>query len=182
MCPNAEHAVPLGVNTSVFAVNMCGRACTHTSLMCLHICARTSDIATQVRVLTRACVTFPRKRFYFNVYYLFLRDRERQSTRRGRGRERERGRHRIPSRLQAPSCRHRAPRGARTREPRDHDLSRSRRLKRLSHPRAPEKRKIFKFYHCPTELFTVGGNLTISVKRQTERGAQALRVENFYFP
>ena len=38
------------------------------------------------------------------------------------GRGRERGRRRIRSRLQAPSCQHRAPRGARTHEPRDHDL------------------------------------------------------------
>ena len=53
------------------------------------------------------------------------------------GAERDRGRHRIPSRLQAPSCRHRARRGAPTHEPRDHDLSRSRTLHRLSHPGAP---------------------------------------------
>ena len=46
--------------------------------------------------------------------YLFLRDRERQSTSRG---EAERGRHRIRSRLQAPSCQHRAQCGARTHEP-----------------------------------------------------------------
>ena len=120
--------------------------------------------------------SFYLKKIFFYIY-LFLRDRARA----GEG-QRERGRHRIRSRLQAPSCQHRAPRGARTREPRNHDLSRSERLKRLSHPRAPENTKIFKFYHCPTELFTVGGNQTISVKRQTERGAQALRVENFYLP
>ena len=42
-------------------------------------------------------------------------------------RDRERGRHRIPSRLQAPSCQHRARRGARTHEPWDHDLKGSRR-------------------------------------------------------
>ena len=49
----------------------------------------------------------------------------------------ERGRHRIRNRLQALSCQHRAPRGAPTHEPRDHDLSRSRKLNRLSHPDAP---------------------------------------------
>ena len=41
---------------------------------------------------------------------------------------RERGRHRIRSRLQAPSCQHRALHGARTHGPWDHDLSRSQRL------------------------------------------------------
>ena len=52
--------------------------------------------------------------YVFNVY-LFLRQRERE-TEHERGRGRERGRHRIRSRLQALSCQHRAPRGARTRE------------------------------------------------------------------
>ena len=50
----------------------------------------------------------------------------------------ERGRHRIRSRLQAPSCQRRARRGARTHELRDHDLSRSQTLDRLNHPGAPE--------------------------------------------
>ena len=50
--------------------------------------------------------------FFFNVYvFIFLRQRE--SMNRGGS---ERGRHRIPSRLQAPSCQHRARRGARTHE------------------------------------------------------------------
>ena len=57
----------------------------------------------------------------------------------GKGRERERGRHGIRSRLRAPSCQHRAWRGARTHEPRDHDLSRSRTLKWLSHPGTPRR-------------------------------------------
>ena len=66
------------------------------------------------------------------------RDRERQrDTKHEQGRGRERGRHRIGSRLQALSCRHRAPRGARTHEPRDHDLSQSWTLNRLSHSGAP---------------------------------------------
>ena len=51
--------------------------------------------------------------------------------------QRERGRHRIQSRLQALSCLHKAQRGAWTHGPRDHDLSRSRTLNRLSHPGAP---------------------------------------------
>ena len=53
------------------------------------------------------------------------------------GRGRERGRHWIQSRLQAPSCHHRAQRRARTHGLQDHDLSRSWTLNRLSHPGAP---------------------------------------------
>ena len=52
-------------------------------------------------------------------------------------RGREGGRHRIQSGLQALSCQRRAQHGARTHELRDHDLSRSRTLNRLSHPGAP---------------------------------------------
>ena len=55
-------------------------------------------------------------------------------------RGREKGRHRIQSRLQAPSCQHRARRGARTHGLWDHDLSWSRTLNRLSHPGAPTVR------------------------------------------
>ena len=58
-------------------------------------------------------------------------------TEREQGRGRERGRHRIWSRLQALSCRHRAWRGAQTHKPRDHDLSRCRTLNRLSRPGIP---------------------------------------------
>ena len=54
------------------------------------------------------------------------------------GKVRERGRHRITSRLQVPSCQHRARCRARTHGTRDHDLSRSRSLNRLSHPGAPQ--------------------------------------------
>ena len=61
-----------------------------------------------------------------------------RETEHEQGRGRERGRHRIRSGLQALSCQHRARRGAQTREPRDHDLSRSRTLNRLSHPGAPK--------------------------------------------
>ncbi|VFV30673.1 pregnancy-associated glycoprotein [Lynx pardinus] len=53
------------------------------------------------------------------------------------GEGRERGRRRLRSRLQAPSCEHRARRGARTPQPRDHALSRSRTFNRLSPPGAP---------------------------------------------
>ena len=50
----------------------------------------------------------------------------------------ERRRHSVQYRLQALSCQHRAQRGARTHKPRDHDLSRSGTLNRLSHPGAPK--------------------------------------------
>ncbi|XP_053056234.1 threonine aspartase 1 isoform X2 [Acinonyx jubatus] len=53
------------------------------------------------------------------------------------GMDRERKRHRIRSRHQTLSCQHRAPLGARTHRPRDHDLSQSWTLNRLSHPGAP---------------------------------------------
>ena len=53
------------------------------------------------------------------------------------GRGRDRRRHRIASRLQALRCQHRGQHGARTHEQRDHGLSRSQPLNRLSHPGAP---------------------------------------------
>nr|XP_060467821.1 threonine aspartase 1 isoform X2 [Panthera onca] len=53
------------------------------------------------------------------------------------GMGRERKRHRIRSRHQTLSCQDRAPLGARTHRPRDHDLSRSWTLNRLNHPGAP---------------------------------------------
>ena len=71
---------------------------------------------------------------FFNVH-LFLRQRE---TEHERGRGRERGRHRIWSRFQALSCQHRTRHGARTHEPRDHDMSWSQKLNQLSHPGAPQ--------------------------------------------
>ena len=49
----------------------------------------------------------------------------------------ERGRYRIRSRLQVLSRQHRVRHGAWTHEPRDHDLSWSWTLNRLSHPGAP---------------------------------------------
>ena len=64
-----------------------------------------------------------------------MRQRERQSM--NGGRVRERGRHSIRSRLQAPSCQHRAWCGARTYRPWDGDLSWSQPLNRLSHPGTP---------------------------------------------
>ena len=71
---------------------------------------------------------------FFNVY-LFLWETETECEW-GEG-QRERERHRIWSRLQAPSCQPRAPHGAPTLEPQNHDLSRSQTLNQLSHPGAP---------------------------------------------
>ena len=83
---------------------------------------------------TSSAVLFGFFHNFFNIY-LFLRQRE---TEHEWGRGRERGRHRIRNRLQALSCQHRARHGPRTHGPRDHDLSRSRTLIRLSHPGAPQ--------------------------------------------
>ena len=74
--------------------------------------------------------------FFLKKKYLFIFERERETECEwGRGRERER--HRIRGRLQALSCQHRAPCGAQTHGPWDHDLSRSWMLTPLSHPGAP---------------------------------------------
>ena len=51
---------------------------------------------------------------------MFIFERDRENVSRG-GAEKES--HRIQSRPQAPGCQHRAQRGARTRELRDHDLA-----------------------------------------------------------
>ena len=74
-------------------------------------------------------------KFFFNIY-LFLRQRE---TEHEWGEGQREGDTEFGSRLQAPSCQHRARRGARTCEPQDHDLSRSRTLNRLSHPSTPNR-------------------------------------------
>ena len=106
----------------------------------------------------------------FNVY-LFLRRRE---TEHERGRGRERGRHRIRSRLQAPSCQHRAHRGAWTRQPWDHDLSRSRALDRLSHPGVPYC--LFVFFKSLREGERKRAHTHVSLRgaeRKGEREAQA---------
>ena len=67
------------------------------------------------------------------MFYLFL-ERDRQGMSRW-GTEWEG--HRIRSRLQALNCQHRAPHGARTHKPWDHDLSQSQMPNRLNHPGVP---------------------------------------------
>ena len=71
--------------------------------------------------------------YIFLIFLMFIFETESKRVREGR----ERGRHRIQSRLQALNRQHRARRGARTHELRDHDLSRSWTLNQLSHPGAP---------------------------------------------
>ena len=61
----------------------------------------------------------------------------------------ERDTHRIWNRLQAPRCQQRARCEARTHEPRDRDVSRSRTLNRLSHPGAPA---LGSYISCPRPL------------------------------
>ena len=81
------------------------------------------------------------------MFILFF-ERERQrmrQTEREWARSRER-RYRIRSRLQALSCQHRARRGSWPHGSRDHDVSRSWTLNRLSHPGAP-KHLLFKEDH-----------------------------------
>ena len=70
----------------------------------------------------------------FFIMFIYFWERETECE---QGRDRERGRHRIRSRLQTLSCQHRAWHGAGTHKPRDHDLSWSQTLSRLSHPAAP---------------------------------------------
>ena len=73
------------------------------------------------------------KKNFFLTFIHFWESETEHEWRRGR----ERGRHRIWSRLQALSHQHRAWCGAWTHKLRDHDLSRSQTLSRLSHPGAP---------------------------------------------
>ena len=63
--------------------------------------------------------------------------RERQSTSRARAEREGNTESKAGSRLQAPSCQHRARCGVWTHKPWDHDLSQSQTLSQLSHPGAP---------------------------------------------
>ena len=100
------------------------------------ICAKGHPLerTAVVDILAQSCAYWEGPSFFFLCFYLFLRQTE---TEHEQGRGRERGRHRIRSGLQAPSCQHRARRGARTHELWDRDPSRSRTPNRLSHPGAP---------------------------------------------
>ena len=80
--------------------------------------------------------------FFWKFLFLFLKERESMS-----GGRAERGRHRIRSRLQAPSCQHKAQCWAQIHEPWDHDLSQSQMVNRLSHPGAP--RVLITFVRSP---------------------------------
>ena len=96
-----------------------------------------SDVYLQNQLILTPTVEIKDPQRCFKIFLnvcLFLRQRE---TEHEWGRGRERGRRRIRSRLQALSCQHRAQHGARTHRLRDHDLSRSWMLNRLSHSGAP---------------------------------------------
>ena len=73
----------------------------------------------------------------FSCLFMFW-ETDRDRARAGEGQREEETQN--SNRLQALSCQHRARCGARTREPRDHDLSQSRTLNWLSHPDAPRTR------------------------------------------
>ena len=82
----------------------------------------------------------------------------------------QRGRHRIRSRLRAPSCRHRARCGAWTHKLWDHDLNRSRMLNRLSHPGAPKNH---------FDSYGTRGTLTCRLSRNYERILQPITNQIF---
>ena len=71
-------------------------------------------------------------KFFFNIY-LLLRDRDKAWA----GEEQSEEETQNRSRLQAPSCWHRARLGTRTHKLRDHALSQSQMLNLLNHPGAP---------------------------------------------
>ena len=84
----------------------------------------------------------------FNVYLFFERETK---TEHEWGKGRERGRYRIRSRLQVPSCQHRAGHKAQAQEPRDYDLGRSQMLNQLSHPGTPDSTCLKKAYQSGGE-------------------------------
>ena len=67
--------------------------------------------------------------FFFFLMFIYFWERETECK---QGRSRKRGRHRIQSRLQDPSCQHRARGGAKTHKPWDPDLIRRVRLRCLT--------------------------------------------------
>ena len=81
---------------------------------------------------------------FFKIY---LRETETEHER-GRGRERERETQ-NPKQDPGSGCQHRAQRGAQTHKPRDHDVSQSWMLNRLSHPGAPGIGPFFKVSSRP---------------------------------
>ena len=90
----------------------------------------------RIRVLWKISELLKNEWIFKNLTFIFERERERKRPQMGVG-QRERGIHRIWSRFQALSCQHRAQCRPWTPMLRDHDLSRSQMLNRLSHPGAP---------------------------------------------
>jgi len=100
--------------------------------------------------------------------FIFERERERERHNYEPGRGRETGRHRIQSRLRAPSCQHRAWCRVWTPEPQDHDLSQTWMPNHLSHPGTPGALilKFFKVY-----LFWAGGGAERIKEREFQAGS-----------
>ena len=105
----------------------------------------------------------------------------RRETKREWGRGREKGSQRIPSRMQALSCRHRAWCRAQTHKLWDHDLSQSQMLNQLSHPDAPEKNVLMFIFERENEWgrgrkrgrHRIGSRLqALSWQHRAWRGAQ----------
>ena len=110
--------------------------CSRPTRVCVFTCVYIYVFIRMVHLHIPVCTHTHMDICIFNFFLMFTFERQRE-TECERGRGRERGRHGIRSGLQSPSRRHRARRGARTHGPRDHDLSRSQLLNRLSHPGAP---------------------------------------------
>ena len=105
--------------------------------------------------------------FFKCLFFLFERDTE---YKQGRGRERRR--HRIQSRLQAPSCQHRARHGAGTHDLWDHDLSWSQMLNWLNHPGGPA------YVIFEKELYVLSGDHVTNASRRETSGLALQGCEN----
>ena len=112
------------------------------------------------------------KKFCLMFIYFWGREKE---TEHKQGRGSERGRHRIQSRLQAPSHQYRARSRVRTHEPWDHELSQSLTLNRLSHQGAPTF-FFFKFIDLfwETETMWVGRGREWEGDRESQVGSVSL--------
>ena len=75
---------------------------------------------------------------------------------------------------QGPHCQRRARCGAQTHKPRDHDLSGSRTLNRLSHPGAPKDSKVIFTHNLGLELITPISGVTHSATEPARRSLKIL--------
>ena len=122
--------------------------------VCAHACVCFDSFTCSfIRVVNKYIEWLP----FLKIFLTFIHFERQRETECKLEWGRERGRHRIQSRLQALSGQHRARRGARTRGPRDRDLSQSRTPNRPSHPGAPLR--LFRA-SCPSLSFRVRGSGT----------------------